>query len=117
MAAPEADHGYGPPPAYCRDTNTSIYAEVCVPGFTNEARPVELNVKNVVDGEFCYTQTRTECEETTKEVTREICTYTYGQRQEQLDATTIQVGTVQDVLTMSSFDMNNASIQERFRDA
>lgn len=92
-AAPEADQGYGyrPAPAYCRDTNTSIYAEVCVPGFTNENKPVELNVKNVVEGEFCYTQTQSVCEETTKNVEREICTYSYGQRVEKLDATTTQV--------------------------
>ena len=38
-AEPKADSGYGyAPKLYCRDTNTSIYAEVCVPGFATEVR-------------------------------------------------------------------------------
>eukprot|EP00095_Tigriopus_kingsejongensis_P008662 maker-scaffold72_size415059-snap-gene-0.11 protein:Tk08662 transcript:maker-scaffold72_size415059-snap-gene-0.11-mRNA-1 annotation:"hypothetical protein" len=88
----EADSGYGyGPKIYCRDTNTSIYAEVCVPGFTNEVQPVELDVKKAADDEYCFTQTKTECEETTKNVEREICSYNYVQKKETLSATTTQV--------------------------
>lgn len=93
VAAVSADQGYGyqQPKAYCRDTNTSIYAEVCVPGFAPEAKPVDLAIKNVAEDEFCFTQTQTECEETTKNVEREICTYAYEQRREKLDATTTKL--------------------------
>ena len=92
LAEAEADSGYAHQPKYyCRDTNTSIYAEVCVPGFTTETKPVELAVKNVVDDKYCYTQTQTQCEETTKNVDREICTYTYVSKAEKRDATTTKV--------------------------
>ena len=54
-------------------------------------RPVELAVKNVVDDQYCYTQTRTECRETTKNVDREICTYSYSSVRETRPAQTTQV--------------------------
>lgn len=84
-------YGYAPAPTYCRETNTSIYAEVCVPAFTTAATPVVLAVKNVVDNDYCYNQIRTVCEETTKEVQKEICTNTYISKPETLPATTTQV--------------------------
>ncbi len=92
-AEAEADSGYGyqKPKFYCRDTNTSIYAEVCVPGFKTETTPVELAVKNIVDDQFCYTATRTECEEVSKVNDREICTYTYSSKKATLPASTVQV--------------------------
>merc|ERR1712165_570165 len=51
-------HGYGGygPQYHCRDTNTSVYAEVCVPAFTTQVTPVTLAVKNVVDNDYCDTQ-------------------------------------------------------------
>jgi hypothetical protein len=30
--------------------------QVCVPAFTNNATPVELKVKNIVDNDYCYNQ-------------------------------------------------------------
>merc|ERR1739845_151372 len=58
-----ADHapayGYGPQ-YHCRDTNTSVYAEVCVPAFTTKVTPIELAVKEVVDNDYCYDQTVTQ---------------------------------------------------------
>ncbi|CAB4068616.1 unnamed protein product [Lepeophtheirus salmonis] len=81
---------YGPQ-IYCRDTNTSIYADVCTPSIAVEQVPVERNVKNVQDNEYCYEQVRTVCEETSRSVDREICTYTYEQKPETLSATTTQV--------------------------
>ena len=48
-SAAAAQPGYGyQPEFYCRDTNTSIYAEVCVPAFTEKVTPVTLAVKEVV---------------------------------------------------------------------
>jgi len=90
-----ADHpapGYGYGPKYhCRDTNTSIYAEVCVPAFTTKTTPIVLDVKNVVDNDYCYDQIRTVCEETNTVVPREICTYNYVKKEETMTATTTQV--------------------------
>ena len=62
-----------------------------MPAFTNAATPVVLAVKNVVDNDYCYNQIRTVCEETTKEVQKEICTHTYISKPETLPATTTQV--------------------------
>jgi hypothetical protein len=83
---------YGYQPKYqCRDTNTSVYAEVCVPAFTTVTTPVTLAVKNVVDNDYCYNQIRTVCEETTSTEQREICTYNYVSKAEVRQATTTQV--------------------------
>lgn len=61
-----------------------------MPGFTTEDRPVELEVKRVVDDKYCYQQTQTQCRETTKEVEREICTYAYRQLVEKHTTITTQ---------------------------
>ena len=99
LALGVAPSHYGPQ-IYCRDTNTSIYAEVCVPAFADETKPVELAVKNVVDDDYCYKQIRTVCEETTKTVDREICTYNYVKKAETLAATTTQVSSYNLFLVM-----------------
>ena len=64
---------------------------MCVPAFTTQATPVVLKVKNVVDNDYCYNQIRTVCEETTKDLEREICTHNYVRKAETLPATTTQV--------------------------
>merc|ERR1712156_839240 len=92
LVAAEADTGYGyAPQVYCRDTNTSVYAQVCVPAFTTKVTPITLDVKRVVDNDYCYNQIRTVCEETNKVVPRKICTYKYNSVKETLSATTTQV--------------------------
>merc|ERR1712038_1339513 len=92
LVAAEADTGYGyAPQVYCRDTNTSVYAQVCVPAFTTKVTPITLDVKRVVDNDYCYNQIRTVCEETNKVVPREICTYNYVKKEETMTATTTQV--------------------------
>merc|ERR1719451_85749 len=76
-------HGYGyAPEFYCRDTNTSIYAEVCVPAFA---------VKEVVDNDYCFDRVLTVCEETSTVVEREICTYVYEKEDVTAPCTTTQV--------------------------
>jgi len=85
-------HGYGYAPQYhCRDTNTSIYAQVCVPAFTEQITPVTLAVKNVVDNDYCYNQIRTVCTAADTIVPREICTHTYVKKDDTLDAQITQV--------------------------
>merc|ERR1712088_587606 len=61
-AHPAPHHGYGHPKLYCRDTNTSVYAEVCVPQFRDEVTPETLAVKIVVPDQFCYESVITTCE-------------------------------------------------------
>merc|ERR1711881_835957 len=85
-------HGYGyAPEFYCRDTNTSIYAEVCVPAFTDKVTPITLAVKEVVDNDYCFDQVLTVCEETSTVVEREICTYVYEKEDVTAPCTTTQV--------------------------
>merc|ERR1711963_861308 len=85
-------HGYGyAPEFYCRDTNTSIYAEVCVPAFGEEIKPVTLAVKEVVDNDYCFDRVLTVCEETSTTVDREICTYVYEREDVEAPCTTTQV--------------------------
>merc|ERR1719213_1013833 len=94
VASVYADHApaYGYAPDYtCRDTNTSIYAEVCVPAFAEQVTPVVLDVKEVVDNDYCFDEVLTVCEETTTVVEREICTYEYAREDVTAPCTTTQV--------------------------
>ncbi|XP_023343095.1 uncharacterized protein LOC111712647 [Eurytemora carolleeae] len=92
IAVVAADSGYAPAPEYlCRDTNTSIYAEVCVPAFAEQITPVTLAVKEVVDNDYCFDRVLTVCEETSSFVDREICTYEYAREDVVADCTTTQV--------------------------
>merc|ERR1712133_314817 len=85
-------HGYGhAPELLCRDTNTSIYAEVCVPAFAEQATPVTLAVKEVVDDDYCFDRVLTICEETNTVVQREVCTYVYEREDVTAPCTTTQV--------------------------
>lgn len=90
-----ADHhapSYGYAPKYhCRDTNTSVYAEVCVPQFATTVTPVTLAVKNVVDNDYCYDQIRTVCTTTETVTQHELCTYGYAPKKETLGASITQV--------------------------
>merc|ERR1712106_567374 len=83
-------YGYAPE-FYCRDTNTSVYAEVCVPDFAEKMTPVTLAVKEVVDNDYCFDRVLTICEETSTTVEREICTYVYEKGEVVAPCTTTQV--------------------------
>merc|ERR1712153_291828 len=73
------------------DTNTSVYAEVCVPAFAEKVTPVTLAVKEVVDNDYCFDRVLTVCEETSTTVDREICTYEYEREDVTAPCTTTQV--------------------------
>merc|ERR1712001_416758 len=90
ISADSPGYGYAPE-YYCRDTNTSIYAEVCVPAFAEQVTPVVLDVKVVVDNDYCFDEVLTVCEETTTVVEREICTYEYARDDVTAECTTTQV--------------------------
>merc|ERR1711942_13823 len=91
-SAAAAQPGYGyQPEFYCRDTNTSVYAEVCVPAFAEKVTPVTLAVKEVVDNDYCFDRVLTICEETSTVVEREICTYVYEREDVTAPCTTTQV--------------------------
>jgi len=81
---------YGPQ-IHCRDTNTSVYAEVCVPAFTTKTTPITLDVKVVKDNDYCYDQIRTNCIVTETVNQHELCTYTYGPKKDTLPARITQV--------------------------
>merc|ERR1712053_37275 len=89
-AAAQPGYGYAPE-FYCRDTNTSVYAEVCVPAFAEKVTPVTLAVKEVVDNDYCFDRVLTVCEETSTTVDREICTYVYEKEDVTAPCTTTQV--------------------------
>ena len=92
LAAADTPHhaaGYAPE-YYCRDTITSIYAEVCVPAFADQVTPVVLDVKVVVDEDYCFDEVRTVCEETNQVVDREICTYEYNRDDVVAPCTTVK---------------------------
>lgn len=75
--APYHAPSYGHPKIHCRDTNTSVYAEVCVPQFRDEVTPVTLDVKIVVPDQFCYDSVLTVCKETSTINAHTLCTSTY----------------------------------------
>jgi len=81
---------YGPQ-YHCRDTNTSVYAEVCVPAFTNVEKPITLDVKVVEDNDYCYQQITTVCSLTTRKSSHTLCTYSYQNKVTTLDARVTQV--------------------------
>merc|ERR1712010_382534 len=81
---------YGPQ-IHCRDTNTSVYAEVCVPAFTTKTTPITLDVKVVKDNDYCYDQIRTNCIVTETVNQHELCTYSYGPKLDVLPARITQV--------------------------
>ena len=93
MAADKPEpHGYGyAPELLCRDTNTSIEAEICTPGFDETVTPITLAVKEVVDEDYCFDRVLTICEETSTTVDREICTYVYEKEDVTAPCTTTQV--------------------------
>ena len=49
-------------------------------------------MKHVAEDKYCFTRTSTECDEQTKKIEREVCTYTYASKKESLKATTVKVG-------------------------
>merc|ERR1712117_519276 len=95
VAEPIEHHGHHAahhaPELLCRDTNTSIYAEVCVPAFAEQVTPVTLAVKEVVDNAYCFDRVLTICEETNTVVQREICTYVYEKEEVVAPCQTTQV--------------------------
>jgi len=79
------------PEFYCRNTNTSIYAEVCSPDFAENVAPNENKVKIVVDDEFCFDEVTTICKETVSSIEREICTYEYTKEEVATDCRTTKI--------------------------
>ena len=62
-----------------------------MPGVDTKTAPVDLNVKRVEDDTFCYSAVSTRCEEQTRTVEKEVCTYTYSSKKETRPATVTQV--------------------------
>ena len=65
--------------------------EICAPAFADKVTPVTLDVKEVVDNDYCFERVLTVCEETSTTVNREICTYVYEKEDVTAPCTTTQV--------------------------
>ena len=79
------------PDFYCRNTNTSIYAEVCSPDFTEDVIPNENKVKIIVDDEYCFDEVTNVCKEGLSSIEREICTYEYVKEEVATDCKTTKI--------------------------
>jgi hypothetical protein len=99
FAAHPAPHygGYGHPKLYCRDTNTSVYAEVCVPQFRQEVTPEVLDVVIVVPDQFCYESVITTCTAGSSFNKHTLCTSTYENVEENFAADSDLAGHVSQV--------------------
>eukprot|EP00094_Tigriopus_californicus_P010127 TCALIF_09766-PA protein Name:"Protein of unknown function" AED:0.03 eAED:0.05 QI:0/0/0/0.66/1/1/3/0/343 len=52
---------------------------------------VELTIKKITDGEYCYDVARTVCTESIEQVDNEVCSYTYEKKYEDTTAQTVEV--------------------------
>jgi len=65
--------------------------ETCTPTFTTVCEPVTVVVKRIVDREQCYPVTSTVCTESVEVVANEICVYSYGPKEVDTEAKTVEV--------------------------
>ena len=65
--------------------------EVCTPTFETNCEDVELDVKTITDGEYCYDHSQTLCSEEEEETEFEVCAYGYKTKYEDATAKTAEV--------------------------
>ena len=65
--------------------------EVCTPTFESKCEDVELHVKTIVDGEYCYDHSQTLCSEEDEVTEFEVCSYNYKSKYEDATAKTAEV--------------------------
>eukprot|EP00094_Tigriopus_californicus_P010128 TCALIF_09767-PA protein Name:"Protein of unknown function" AED:0.39 eAED:0.39 QI:0/0/0/0.5/1/1/2/0/312 len=91
---PESYHPeptYKPAPLLYRTSALAVQQEVCTPAFKTECEDVELPIKKITDGEYCYDVARTVCTESIEQVDNEVCSYTYEKKYEDTTAQTVEV--------------------------
>jgi len=84
-------YGYEKPKFNCSIEQVSEAGEVCVPTVETTCEEVEIAIKRVISGEYCYEVARTECTETDETVDNEICIYNYEKKYEDTSAQTVEV--------------------------
>ena len=83
--------GYEQPKHNCSIEDVVEVAEVCTPTFETKCSNVELAIKRIVDGEYCYDVSRTVCSESTEVIDNEVCSYSYDKKYEDTTAKTVEV--------------------------
>eukprot|EP00095_Tigriopus_kingsejongensis_P008668 snap_masked-scaffold72_size415059-processed-gene-1.9 protein:Tk08668 transcript:snap_masked-scaffold72_size415059-processed-gene-1.9-mRNA-1 annotation:"hypothetical protein" len=87
----EPKYAYEKPKHNCTVEDVTEEAEVCTPAFKTECEDIELPIKTITDGEYCYDVARTVCTESIEEVANEVCSYTYEKKYEDTTAQTVEV--------------------------
>lgn len=84
-------YGYEYPKHNCTIEDVVERIEVCTPTFVTDCEDVNLDVKTITDGEYCYDHSQTLCSEEEEETEFEVCTYGYKSKYEDATATTAEV--------------------------
>ena len=84
-------YGYEQPKHNCSVEDVTEDAEVCTPTLETSCENVELPIKKIVEGEYCYEVARTVCTESTETVDNEVCVYDYSKKYEDTEAQTVEV--------------------------
>lgn len=91
---------YHQPPSYghyeqpkhnCSVEDVTEIAEVCTPAFETNCEDVELTIKKVTAGQYCYDAARTVCSESTETIDNEVCSYNYNKKYEEASGSTVEV--------------------------
>jgi hypothetical protein len=87
----EPTYGHEHPKHNCSVEDVTEITEVCTPTFETACENVDLEVKAITDGEYCYDLARTVCSDSEEETEFEVCTYDYKQKYEDTTARTVEV--------------------------
>ncbi len=86
-----AYNSYEQPKHNCSVEDVIETAEVCTPGFETQCESVQLPVKRVTRGEYCYDSSSTICTESSETIDNEICTYNYNKKYEEATSKTVEI--------------------------
>lgn len=95
----QPSYGYEQPKHNCSVQDVTEEAEVCTPAFETVCENVDLAIKQIVDGEYCYDVSRTVCSESIEEIDNEVCSYSYERKYEDTTAQTVEVTFVKETNT------------------
>ncbi len=84
-------YGYEEPKHNCTVQDVTEQAEVCTPTVQTTCESVEVAIKRIVPGEYCYEVASTVCTESEETFDNEVCTYNYEKKYEDTTAKTVEV--------------------------
>ena len=84
-------YGYEQPKHNCSVEDVTEIADVCTPALETSCENVDLSIKRVTVGQYCYDASRTVCTESTETIDNEVCTYNYNKKYEDTNAKTVEV--------------------------